>query len=121
MFDTRKIDAIVAREGINRDILPHEVREIIETAQSEGLFSSAVSAWQPDSWNLVLALDLSDEVRVVSKEIGVREFISQDADSARESVRFLLAHVESILTEVRDAALGGRQADWRHTKVLGNG
>lgn len=120
MFDTKKIDEIIAHEDISRDVLPDEVAGIITAARDEGLFSDAVFVLRPDSYNLVLGLKMSDEVQVVSQDIGVREFLAQDPElSTREAVRFVLSHAESILNEIRDAVLGGRQADWRHTKVLG--
>ena len=120
-FDNDKLHAIAVSGDFGRDLAPHEVTEVIDYGISDGLLSDTVF-WIAQGSCVTLGLALSDEVRVVSQELSLREFISPvPADTKAEAVGFVLSRVVELLEEVRDAVLGSRQADWRHTRVLGKG
>ena len=123
MFTQNQIDVIAVGGGFGRDIQQYEIEEVIEYAVSYGILSDAVSAWgAKGSTGLRLGLRLSDEVNVVSGDLGREQFISPDETATkRENIQYVLDKAAEVLQELKDAATQSRQADWRSVRVFGKG
>jgi hypothetical protein len=118
MFDLDEIDRIIVRGDFGKDLLPYQVSEVIDQAISEEVLSRAVGGMQPDEFNILLTLSLSDEVTIVTQPIGVREFIEPGDSTKRSGVIFALTKAVELLTEIHDAATQSRQADWKQISIL---
>lgn len=120
MFSDKQIRNVRAAGGFSHEIQQYEIEEIIEFASSEGLLSDAVSAWGPKgSSGVRLELRLSEEVRVVSGDLDREMFINKDIHATKiENVRYVLEQAVGVFTELYEAAIGARRADWNHVQII---
>lgn len=121
-FDMNRIDSIIAESGIGREILPGEVREIIELAVSEGIFSDRVVVEIPEPGTRIrLGLRLTDTATLFSEDLSQIHYLDPHSDTKREAVIHVLNQALEVLVEVHDELRLGRQADWKQIPVLGKG
>lgn len=119
MFDNDKLDNLVARGGFGSCLMPHEVADVIEEGVNNGILNDNIEVRRLLGGNIALQLNLSDEVRLISDAVSPRHFVSTNTDdTARDMVRVVLRRAEEILTEMKEAAVGARQADWRSFPIL---
>jgi hypothetical protein len=121
MFMRAQIDEIAAGGGFSRDIQQSEIEEVIDYATECGVLSDAVAAWSSKgSTGIRLELRLSDEVAVVSGDLGREQFIRPGDDGTkRENIEYVLNKAVEILKELKEAATQSRQADWRGVRIFG--